>query len=94
MPKHVLEMLDGLIENGSSQDTRVLAEGVKASLKILSEDVVPEIKACRDHVNDTEIHTPKGLLLRAKVVGWFIFAVVIISTIVAYLPEKIAMLSP
>ena len=47
-----------------------------------------------EHIKDKELHTAKGLLLKAHVMACFIFLVVLISTIVCYLPEKIAMLSP
>ena len=90
MPKHVLKMLDNLIDNGSDDDLKVIGEGVKASLEILSE-MQPAID---DHIKDKELHTPKGILLRAKVVAWLLFIMVIVSTIVAYLPEKVAMLTP
>ncbi len=46
------------------------------------------------HIEDKELHTPKGILARTGVIACFIFAVIIISTIVAYLPEKMAILSP
>ena len=93
MPKHVLTMLDNLISNGADQDIQTLGEGVKASLEILSE-MKDEIVICSEHIKDKDLHTPKGLLVRAKVIGWALFIVVVVSTIVAYLPEKIAMLTP
>ena len=46
------------------------------------------------HIENQELHSPKGLLLNAKVIFWALFLMTIVSTIVAYLPEKIAMLSP
>ena len=46
------------------------------------------------HAEDKDLHTPKGLLVRKAVVGWFIFLVIIISTIVTYLPEQIRILFP
>ncbi len=46
------------------------------------------------HIEDKNLHTPKGLLVRGKVIGWAVFIMIIISTVVAYLPEKIAMLTP
>lgn len=48
----------------------------------------------KKHIEDKELHTPQGILLRAGVVGWFIFVMILISTIVTYLPDKIAMLTP
>ena len=94
MPKNVMHMLDNLIENGSDQDIKVLAEGQRAALNILIDTVVPEIKASCDHRKDKDLHTAKGILLRTKVIGWLLFIMIIVSTVVAYLPEKIAMLSP
>ncbi len=88
MPKHALKMLEGLIENGSNNDNKVLAEGVKASLSILAE-LQPVITT---HVNDKELHTPKGLLIRAKVIGWAVFIMFLVSTIVMYIPDGIAWL--
>ena len=46
------------------------------------------------HIENDECHTPKGLLLRTSVIGWAIFIMIIISTVVAYLPEQVAMLTP
>ena len=94
MPQHVLEMLDNLIENGTSNDTKVLAEGVKASLKILSEDVVPEIQASCAHRKDKDLHTPKGILVRTKVIAWCVIIMILISTIVMYIPQAVEYLIP
>ena len=93
MPQHVLKMLDNLIENGSSKGTQVLAEGVKASLGILVE-VQNGVADCKKHVEDKDLHTPKGILLRKAVICWVLFIMIIVSTIVAHLPEKLAMLYP
>ena len=49
--------------------------------------------ATRRHIEDKDLHTPKGLLVRAGVIGWAIFIMIIISTIVTYLPEQIKILS-
>ena len=46
------------------------------------------------HTENTELHTAKGLLVKTKVIGWLLFLMILVSTVVAYLPEKIAMLSP
>ena len=46
------------------------------------------------HIANQELHSPKGLLLNTKVIGWALFVMIIVSTIVAYLPEKIATLIP
>jgi len=46
------------------------------------------------HIKDDNLHSPKGLLVRTKVIGWLLFLMILVSTVVAYLPEKIAMLSP
>ena len=91
MPERVLSMLDNLIDNGTDHDTKVLAEGSKAILSILGE-MQPVIDTCTKHVEDDSKHTPKGILVRTKVIGWALFIMIIVSTIVCYLPEKIAML--
>ena len=50
--------------------------------------------ATRKHVESESLHTPKGLLVRTSVITWAIFIMIIISTVVAYLPEQVAMLTP
>ena len=54
MPKHVLEMLDNLCENGADENIKVLGEGVKASLAILDE-LKPSIELCHKHILDKEL---------------------------------------
>ena len=48
--------------------------------------------AARKHIECDEKHTPKGLLLRKEVIGWAVFIVILISTIVTYLPEQLGVL--
>ena len=57
--------------------------------------VTKEFQDCaKRHVLDKEQHTPKGILVRGKVIAWAVFIMIIISTIVCYLPEKLGMLTP
>jgi len=92
MPQHVLNMLDELIDNGSDEDSKILAAGVKETLKILEEDVVPEIRSSIKHREDTDLHTPKGLLVRGQVIAWFVFFMFLIATLVMYIPDGVAWL--
>ena len=48
--------------------------------------------ATRKHIECDEKHTPKGLLLRKDVIAWAVFIVILISTIVTYLPEQLGVL--
>ena len=50
--------------------------------------------ATRIHIENDKCHTPKGLLLRKEVIGWAVFIMILISTVVTYLPEKIGILTP
>ena len=88
MSKHALKALENLIENGSNDESKALAEGVKASLSILSE-IQPVIT---DHVKDKELHTPKGLLVRTKVIVWGVFIMFLVATLVMYVPDGVAWL--
>ena len=65
----------------------------KLTLRIAKHNYINGISVCK-HIENKELHTPKGLLVRTKVIAWGVFIMIIISTVVAYLPEKIAMLSP
>ena len=88
MPQHVLNMLENLTKNGSGDDVKILAEGVKETLVILAE-IQPMIIS---HVDDKELHTPKGLLVRTKVIAWSVFLMFLIATIVMYIPEGLALI--
>ena len=46
-------------------------------------------EASSKHIENEKCHTPKGLLVRGKVIGWAIFLMILVSTVVCYLPEKI-----
>ena len=50
--------------------------------------------ATRKHIEDDKCHTPKGLLLRANVIGWAVFIMILVATVVTYLPEQISLLTP
>lgn len=95
MPKHVINMLDDLLENGANQDLKVLGAGLKETLQMLDEDRrlrSTMYKALDAHIKDAECHTPKGLLVRKDVIGWAVFIVVLITGIMQYVPELVAWL--
>ena len=58
---------------------------IKEDLKILDSKI-------QKHIDSDDCHTPKGILLRGKVIAWAVFIMILVSTIVAYLPEKVAIL--
>ena len=102
MPQHVLNMLDGLLKNGSDEDTKVLGEGVKATLEIVADtqeevagavdDIRKAVLLMKTHIDNKDCHTPKGILVRTKVIAWAVFIMFLISTIVMYIPEGISLL--
>ena len=56
--------------------------------------VTKEFHDCaKKHVLDKEQHTPKGILVRGIVIAWAVFIMIIVSTIVCYLPEKLGILT-
>ena len=46
----------------------------------------------RKHIENNECHTPKGLLIRTGVIGWVVFLMFLVSTIVMYIPDGVAWL--
>ena len=91
MPDKIKGMLDELIKDGSEEDFRVLAAASKQTLTMLGE-LDDKMGGMCAHVKDKELHTPKGILVRTKVIGWFVILVFVISTIVMYIPEAIVFL--
>ena len=90
MPEKIKGMLDDLIDNGS-EDFGVLAAASKQTLIILGELTDSMEPVCK-HIEDKELHTAKGILVRTKVIGWFVFIAFLISTIVMYIPDAIVWL--
>ena len=92
MPQHVINLLDGLLKNGGDKDINILGEGIKATLEIVS-DMSAELTGVSEdvtsHLKDKDLHSPKGLLVRTKVIAWMIGIVILISTIVSHAPEII-----
>lgn len=80
----VQEIQDFLDENN-------LTAGERLKWRVTKSNYINGL-ATRLHVEDKECHTPKGLLVRAEVIGWAIFIMIIISTVVTYLPEQIGLL--
>ena len=93
MPEKIKGMLDDLIDNGADKNVSVLASASKQTLIMLGELDNKMGDMCV-HVKDKDLHTPKGILVRTKVIGWFVFLVILISTIVMYVPEAIEFLKP
>ena len=73
--------------------TNSLSSQEKLKWRVTKQNYIDGL-ATRKHIENENLHTPKGLLLRTKVIGWAVFIMIIVSTIVAYLPEKIAILVP
>ena len=70
-----------------------LSAGEKLNWRVMKRLYVDGL-ATRIHIENDKCHTPKGLLLRTNVIGWAIFIMIIISTVVTYLPEQIGILTP
>ena len=68
---------------------RVLKYSYAKSIQI-QEDVEILAKCVDDHHKDEELHTPKGILVRGKVIAWLVGLAILISSIVTYLPELIS----
>lgn len=79
-----LESLDKLM-------LRVMKYNYAKSIQI-QEDVEKSCKRMEKHIDNKDIHTPKGVLLRGKVIAWAVFIVILVSTIICYLPDKVAVL--
>lgn len=72
---------------------RVMKHNYAKSIQI--EESVGEFSAdFLKHVDDKECHTPKGIILRGPVIVWAIFIMILISTVITYLPEHVGVLIP
>ena len=80
----VQEINDYLVKNN-------LSEGEKLKWRVMKLNYIDGL-AARKHIECDEKHTPKGLLLRKEVIAWAVFIIVLISTIVTYLPEQVGVL--
>ena len=65
----------------------------KLLLRVMKHNYVNGLSV-KHHIEDENCHTPKGLLVRGPVIGWAIFIMIIISTVVTYLPDKVGILTP
>ena len=68
-----------------------LSEIERLLLRVMKHNYIDGL-VTRQHVQDKECHTPKGILVRGQVIGWFLFLMVLVSTIVMYFPEALALL--
>ena len=80
----VQEIDDFITENSLSKKDKFM-------FRILRNSYINGEKA-NTHIEDKELHTPKGLLVRTKVIGWAIFIMFLVSTIVMYIPDGVAWL--
>ena len=80
----VIEIDDFIKENNLEPIEKLL-------LRVMKHNYVNGLSV-KQHIEDDNCHTPKGLLVRGSVIGWAIFIMIIISTIVTYLPEQIKIL--
>ena len=81
MPQHIINLLDDLLQNGSSQEYKTLAAGQKATLEIIADVdarqemyyglLEKQMTALQKHIDNQECHTPKGILVRGNVLAWF-----------------------
>ena len=78
--QHVRSMLDSIQDNGGTDDIKALGAGVREALKILDEQskrsdeqdrlALVTLKSIEAHIKNDKRHTPKGLLIRTRVVAW------------------------
>lgn len=80
----VQEIDDFILEND-------LEPKEKFKFRILRNNYINGERAVK-HIEDKELHTAKGILVRTKVIGWFVILVFLISTIVMYIPEALVFL--
>jgi len=100
--QHVRSMLDSIQDNGGTDDIKALGAGVREALKILDKQskrsdeqdrlALVTLKSIEAHIKNDKCHTPKGLLVRSKVIAWCVFIVILISTIVMYIPEGVSLI--
>ena len=74
------------IDDFISENT--LAPQDKFMFRILRNNYINGESAAK-HIEDKDLHTAKGILVRTKVIGWFVFIAFLISTIVMYIPDAI-----
>jgi len=103
MPKHVKKMLNDLKNNGADDNIKAIGYALDCVLDILIEDREETLRyraerekkeleyngELKSHTMDTESHTPKGILLRPKVVAYLVLSIGIITGIIQYVPTLI-----
>jgi len=82
-----IQLINDTLNNGDDVNIpkamKALGEAAKANLQISCKNNAKITK----HVDNNEVHTPKGILVRSNVIGWFLFLMILISSIVTYVPE-------
>lgn len=81
MPQHIINILDDLITNGGTPESKAQTAGIKATLEIVAdtqEEVAGAMGEIRKvallldkHISSEKCHTPKGILVRGNVLAWF-----------------------
>ena len=49
-------------------------------------------ESAANHIENKELHSPKGLLVRTKVIVWGVIIMALVATIVMYIPDGITWL--
>jgi hypothetical protein len=65
----------------------------KLKWRVMKHNYINSLSICK-HIEDKELHTPKGILVRTGVIVWAVAIVLIISTIVMYIPQAVEYLTP
>ena len=99
MPQHVKNMLDNIQDNGGTDDIKALGAGVREVLDILGEQeerfdkqdrlMLTTLKSIETHIKNEKCHTPKGILVRTKVIAWFVGLSALLCAIMMYAPELV-----
>ena len=86
---HVEDITVQEIDDFISENT--LAPQDKFMFRILRNNYINGESAAK-HIENKELHSAKGILVRTKVITWFVILAFLISTIVMYIPEAIVFL--
>lgn len=91
MPQNIINILDDLLENGSTPEVKAQTAGIKATLEIVADtqeevagamgEIRSLVTSLNDHVKDKECHTPKGILVRGNVIGWMTASVLLLFSL-------------
>ena len=80
----VQEIDDYINENSLSQKDKLM-------FRIMRNSHINGEKTTK-HIQDNDLHSPKGLLVRTKVIVWGVIIMALVATIVMYIPDGVAWL--